>query len=437
MSKRPEKSDIDAALAAPEKLIKSETEKKKYLDRKRREAARAAQERWTKSDDVPTVEDMLADLIKEAESPDNPYHEFRTLSRQRYAKYGDIPLEYFLAEFGQFTHALAVAGLRDRKGTRQKLAARAEASRREHATRYAERWIQPYVRENAVDERALHGTELVLSISDTHATFLDPFTWHCFLHACRDLEPDVVILNGDILEGSEISRHPKIPGWTVPLQLEFDFAREMFKQLREVCPDAEIIWTAGNHGLDRISMYMTQVAPAIAGLRALRFDVLAGVDEYGIQLAQGGQLLSPEGQEHDEPGITLHGFYRVYHGTRLGKTPALHELADANMSGQSGHVHRGQVIYGTNATTAGMSWMCTPMGCTPRAGRSYMKGTTTGWQKGWGIAFLSPDGRAHQYPVVTDGDVCYVEGYHYERPADLPLEGHEKELWLKGFKVPK
>jgi hypothetical protein len=73
----------------------------------------------------------------------------------------------------------------------------------------------------------------------------------------NDVVPDVVYLNGDIMEGSEISTHPKIPGWTVPLQLEFDFAREMFRQIRAVAgPRTRVIWGAGNHGLDRIAGHM-------------------------------------------------------------------------------------------------------------------------------------------------------------------------------------
>lgn len=429
------KADLARFLAAPESTLKNKAERLKLAQRKAHEEALAAQELDSKRREPPSVEDVLADLVRVAESEElNPLgHADRSLTAKRYRRFGLYPVSRVYEMFGQFEHAKQVAGLEDEPGTRRKKAARAEASRREHARRYAERWILPYVARRDELARELSGVEVVLSISDTHATFLDPFTWYCFLRACRDLEPDRVVLNGDALEGSEITRYPKIPGWTVPLQLEFDFVREMFRQLRAVLPDAELTWTAGNHGLDRLASYLTQVAPAFASLRTLRFDQLAGVEEFDVRLAQGGTIASPAGTEDDPPGILIGGFYRVHHGTKLGATPALAELQAARRSGQSGHVHRGGVAYGTTEAEAGLSWMSTPMGCTARAGRAYMKGVTTGWQRGFGVAFLMPGGRVHQYPVVTDGGQCVVEGFHYRRDELPGGEPDPSRLWLPDF----
>lgn len=424
---------VEQFLAAPDSLRRSEIERRKAVNRKALLAAEEAQLKASKLKNRPSMEDILADLIRAASDEDtNPHWKFKTLSRKRYQLYGHFPIELVDEMFGQFEHAKQVAGLEDQPGTRAKKAARAESSRREHAARYLARHVAPYVVKDTPHVRALAGTKLVLSISDTHATFLDPFTWWTFLSTARDLQPDVLLFNGDILEGSEISRHPKIPGWTIPLQREFDFAREMFRQAREVCPDARVIWTAGNHGLDRIASYLTQVAPAFANLDSLRFDELAGVQEYGVELAQGGTIASPKGTEDDPPGVLLYGFYRCTHGTKLGESPALTELRAAGRSGQSGHVHRGMVIHGTTEAQAGLSWMSTPMGCAHRAGRAYMKGLTTGWQRGFGIAVLGPGPRVHQYPVITESGSAYVEGYHYRCPKLWLKEPDVQANWLKG-----
>lgn len=426
---------VDELLAAPDATRKSETERRKVEVRKAHEAARAEQLANSKHQGDWTLEDVLADMVKLAEDEirNKLGHKDRTLTRKRYARLGGYIIEDLEKRWGQFEHLKQMAGLVEQPGTRAKKAALSEASRREHAGRYARRYVRPYVHDPA-EERELTDTELVLSISDTHATFLDPFTWHVFLCACRDMQPDVVFLNGDMLEGSEISRFPKIPGWTVPLQMEFDFAREMFRQLRVVTPDADVWWGAGNHGLDRLSMYLTQVAPAIANLRNMRFDKLAGVDEYGIKLAQGGWIASPEGTEGDPEGVLMHGWYRIYHGRSLGINPAHKELERAARSGQSGHTHRAQLYYGTTEALRGMSWMSTPMGCTHRAGRAYMRGLTTGWQKGFGIAFLSPGEKVHQFPVVTEGGRAVFEGFEYEDPG-FP-EPDPQKLWLPNFEVP-
>src|SRR5689334_23769132 len=155
-------------LAAPDTVRANESERKKYLQRKAKEKAEEERERATKSERKPSIEDMLADLVRCAEDPDtNPFAAFRTLSRKRYRLYGHYPVEFIDEEFGQFEHAKQVAGLEDQPGTRAKKAARAEASRKQHAGRYIERYLLPHV--YRPDDRELTGSRIMLSISDTHA----------------------------------------------------------------------------------------------------------------------------------------------------------------------------------------------------------------------------------------------------------------------------
>lgn len=424
-------------LAAPESVRQSATERLKLFSRKAKLFAEEEQLRASKSKEHPSTEDLLADLIRVAEDKDvNPLWKFRTLSRKRYRLFGHYPIEFIDEEFGQFEHAKQIAGLEDKEGTRLRKAVITQHSKALHASRYLERYVMPFVLKDTDVDRTINGVLLILSISDTHSTFLDPFTWHVFLSVARDLKPDIIVFNGDILDGSEIHKYPKIPGWTIPLQLEFDFAREMFVQTRKVSPAAEIWWNGGNHGIDRLASYITQVAPAFSKLRSMRFDQLAGVADLGIKLAMGGTIASPMEQENDSPGILINGFYRIHHGTFLGEIPALKELHAANRSGQSGHVHRASLVFGTNEASRTLSWMSTPMGCSHLAGRAYMKGVTTGWQRGFGLAFLYPNGKVHQYPIICEDDICCVEGYIYKKPSNLPTPD-PSTLWLSDLEIPK
>lgn len=427
MSKK-KKNLVDQLLSAPDTTRKSEAELQKYRQRKAREKALKEQRRRGKLKRSPTVEDMLADIVRVAEDEEtNPQGaKFRTITRKRYELYGHYPIEAIDAEFGQFNLALEVGGLRETPADRQWRAKRAKQSRSEHQLRYLERYVAPYV----LDPKDLNwnddGSYLMLSISDTHSQFLDPFVWFALLSAIRDLKPDCVLLNGDTMEGAAISGHPKIPGWTEPLQSELDFKREMFRQIRE---DAEhkgdLIDMGGNHDTaDRLARHLTQVSPALAGLDCLRVDKLLGLDDYNVLLGHGGTILSPKGEEDHKPGLLMFDFYRPHHGTCLGKSPAMGELQSAGRSGQSGHVHRGQLHFGTTEVTEGMSWMCTPMGARHELGRSYIKGTNTGWQRGLGVCRLFPDKTVHQYPTIVgkgeDGlERITIEGITYFRPADM------------------
>lgn len=428
---------IDELLAAPDTVRQNEVERKKYRQRKAREDAEHAQLRAQKSNDTPTTEDLLADIVRVAEDEDtNPFHRFRSISRRRYELYGHFPVEFVDREFGQFTHALEIAGLRDQPGDRMWRARRAQDSRQSHARRYLERYVAPYVLDPSTLDWSDDGSYTILSISDTHSQFLDPFVWLAYLSALRDLRPDCALLNGDTLEGNAISRHPKIPGWSEPLQSELDFKRAMFRQIRE---DAEftgdLFDTGGNHDTaDRLTMYLTQIGRGLESLRCLRVDQLLGLGDYDVQLFHGGTILSPDGTEDQKSGLLLFDFYRVHHGTSLGQTPAASELRSAGRSGQSGHVHRAQLHFGTTERDEGLSWMCTPMGARHELGRSYIKGTNTGWQRGVGFARLFPNGTVHQYPCVVhrgaDGrERLTIEGITYIRPDDL-LDPPTTGQWL-------
>jgi hypothetical protein len=424
MTDKSSEERVDALLAAPDVTAKNEGERTKYYQRKAQDKARRERERRGKSKRRPTIEDMLADLVRVAEDKQtNPWAKFRSISRRRYELYGHYPIKFLDEEFGQFNHALEVAGLRDQPGTRLWRANRAKESRRKHAARYLERYVQPYV----VDREKLRlerGSYRMLSISDTHAMMMCPFTYLAFLSTIQELRPEGVLLNGDTMDTVQLSRHPKVPGWTPPLQMELDFHRMMCAGIRSV-HDGDLFMTGGNHDLPvRLASYLTQTAPELASLDNLRVDKLLGLDELDIQLFHGGSIVSPKGEEDAHHGFLLFDFYRIHHGTKLGQKPALDELLAAGRSGQSGHVHRSALAFGTTETTEGLSWMCTPMGSRHEVARFYNKSSNTGWQRGFGYAELFSDQTVHQYPCVVrptsgGGERITCEGYTFTRPKSL------------------
>jgi len=431
MSETPEQK-VDQFLAAPEQVRQNAVEMQKARLRKAQEAARVAQELAGKSQAPPTIEDMLADLIRVADDPEtNPFWKFRTLSRKRYQLYGHFPVAHVDREFGQFEHAKQVAGLSEQPGTRLWRARRAAQSRAEHAERYMERHVRPYV-QRARDLRIVGDSYLLLSINDTHSQMLCPFVWSAFLQFRDALQPDGLLFNGDTMDCPQVSRHPKIPGWTPDLQSELDFQDEMFRQAREGYA-GDIFSTGGNHDLvDRLARHLTQVDPYLTSLRCLRVDELMGLERHRVRLFHGGTIMSPAGEEDAKTGFLMFGKYRVHHGDRLGRRAAQEELKASGRSGQSGHRHVADMAYGTSELTEGQSWMCVPMGARQEVGRSYMRGVSTGWQRGIGLARIFPDGSAHQYPVVVSGtpERMTCEGMTVMRPdwmADPKPEG----VWLR------
>jgi len=69
-----------------------------------------------------------------------------------------------------------------------------------------------------------------------------------FKKLAKDLKPSAVILNGDVLDFPQISRHPPI-GWEStpsPIQ-EIEVAQDHLHEIEQACGRAKKIWTLGNH----------------------------------------------------------------------------------------------------------------------------------------------------------------------------------------------
>jgi hypothetical protein len=69
-----------------------------------------------------------------------------------------------------------------------------------------------------------------------------------FKKLCKDLKPQAVVLNGDVLDFPQISRHPPI-GWEStpsPFQ-ELEAAQDHLHDIAQAVGKAKKIWTLGNH----------------------------------------------------------------------------------------------------------------------------------------------------------------------------------------------
>lgn len=436
MSKSPEQH-VDRFLSAPEEVVKNERELHKLKDRKARDAARIARERAGKLKSRPSLEDILADMVRVAEDEaTNPWHEFRAISRRRYELYGHYPIE-FLLQHGYFEHVKTMAGLADGEGDRMLLRARTHQSKREHDARYYERYIAPHVEKFPELRRETSKARLAVYISDTHSMFMDPFTWLAFLAFIEDAQPDVIVWGGDHVDGSEISSHPQVPGHTLPFQVELDCLNAMWKEARERCPRARFIWIESNHFMPRFVRFLTQHAKTLGSLRSLRMDNILDFTGLEIEIVQPGTFLSPKGQEDKRPRIRVWDRWTATHGSRVGQYPAAAELLEWGDSGVSGHIHRHQIQLGGSAGLRECQWMSVPGGTIDEAAKYYVKGNVPAWSRGFGI--IESMGRALQLtPAVTTDGVLMANGFYYEQRGKLPT-GVEavRKFWEKRWSLPK
>jgi hypothetical protein len=84
--------------------------------------------------------------------------------------------------------------------------------------------------------------------------------WKAFCKVAHEVKPSAIILNGDILDGARVSRHPKMLNVQTPkIQDEIDAAEVWLSMLPKV---KNRIWTIGNHDV-RVDNYLANNAPEL------------------------------------------------------------------------------------------------------------------------------------------------------------------------------
>lgn len=93
-----------------------------------------------------------------------------------------------------------------------------------------------------------------------------------FVRACRELRPVGVILNGDVLDGASISRHPPL-GWdrSPTMQEEIEAVDERTQEIFNASPFAWHRRTQGNHD-SRFEMKLAVAAPQFRGIQGFDFQ---------------------------------------------------------------------------------------------------------------------------------------------------------------------
>jgi predicted phosphodiesterase len=109
---------------------------------------------------------------------------------------------------------------------------------------------------------------IVLIGSDAHIWPGKPSTaMRAFTKFCKDQKPELVILNGDVLDFPQVSRHPPIGHAKLPnIADEIECAQEQLNKIElATARSCKLIWTLGNHD-SRFETRLATVAPEFAKL---------------------------------------------------------------------------------------------------------------------------------------------------------------------------
>lgn len=376
-------------------------------------------------------QDLINDLLRVFKHPCNPWRGWAA-SRQRYRDLGHYPEIMVTDAFGNHQEFQRAAGLRDTRGTSKVKNLLARIATEKVIETYAKQYIEPYYGTYDKYFRQTHKQlKQLMVVSDVHGRFCDPFAWVVFLDLLKTVQPNVLVLNGDIVDFPSVGRYTQIPGaGNLTLQAEIDYVKDKFRQIREIF-SGPITWHIGNHE-QRLARYLADASPALADLDNVRYDVLFGVKDFKIQLVFGGNWLAPY-QSHRSRNIgRTHKIYYdsfvVTHGTALGPQGARKELEYFGLSGASGHTHRpGIFMQGTEANP-GLTWMNPGMLANKACAKDYRETRVNEWGMGVGVVTIDPKTRRVIPNVcIIHEDLAVFAGKVYRPTAKTQKE--RAELW--------
>lgn len=168
-------------------------------------------------------------------------------------------------------------------------------------------------------------------LSDIHFPYEDKKALSCAIDFISNYKIDDIILNGDILDFYDCSKYDKDPRRIQGLQKEINKAQEFFALLREIQPEARIVFLKGNHE-DRLERYLKR-HPELFSLDVLKLPNLLNLKEYNIKYY-------PEDFKLGPLFITHGSIVRKFSGMS-----AKEEMLKNDSSGISGHTHRLNAFY--------------------------------------------------------------------------------------------
>lgn len=241
-------------------------------------------------------------------------------------------------------------------------------------------------------------TRRVLFIPDAHHPFVDRDAWELVLRVARYYQPHVLVILGDFADFYAVSFFAKNPARKNLLADELEQTRTALRELTEAAgPQCSTkVYLEGNHE-ERLGRYITQNAPALAGL--LDVDRALGITERGYDFVrykksyQLGKLrISHDFGKHGH-GAILDARNTVEGNAVIGHVHSLGTVYRANVHGE---VHVG----------ASFGWL----GDFGAIDYRHADKARRDWAHGFGIARLESNGNIHIQPIPLVGRKVVIDG---------------------------
>jgi Calcineurin-like phosphoesterase len=180
-----------------------------------------------------------------------------------------------------------------------------------------------------------NGVQTVAVVADYHVPFHDPKTIRLVDEVLRDIQPEVLVYNGDLNDCYQISVFAKDPSRLSKLQKDIDKTVSILDRHNTILPRTQKILIEGNHEY-RFQRFLWSDAPELSSLDSLTIPELYRLDQFGIDY-----IPYEQGLLINKVFLVLHGDIASIHSAYTAKR--LFEKHGG--CGMCNHTHRGGSFY--------------------------------------------------------------------------------------------
>jgi predicted phosphodiesterase len=259
----------------------------------------------------------------------------------------------------------------------------------------------------------------ILVASDFHDIDCDEFVRRTFLDTAKRLQPELVVLNGDMLDLPEFGKYTIDPRtWDVTKRITW--LHVFLRDLRTAAPNAEIVYLEGNHEF-RILRHLAESTPALktilADLHGFTVSKLLGLDEFEVNYVGKADLRAWTNKDVTRE---LHGNTKFIWDMLLADH--FPSGIDQGVPGWNGHHHVLKVTPIYSRVYGSSQWV--QIGAGHVANAEYCNGEK------WNGGFLIVQADTHRKhavfePVVVRDFTCIGGQLYYRRPEETWHKGQE------------
>ena len=346
-----------------------------------------------------TSDKIITDLIRVSGIVDG------VPTRSAYRKHGVFSDRQVVNYFGNFGALRRAAGLEPSRGKNLELN---QQARHVDQDLYRKMNIDKQDYCDKYRKPSADRFQTLLVASDVHDELCDPFWRRVFIDNVGRVQPDTVVLGGDIFDLAEFGRYTVDPReWDVVTKIQW--VHSFLEDIRESAPDAEIVFIEGNHE-HRLLRYLSDNAQP---LKALLSDLhgwtvpkLLGLDKYEVRYVARADLKT---FTKTNVAKEISKNYEVFHNCFL--VDHFPTGKDRGLPGVNGHHHQHKVESLYSHNYGSYEWH--QLGCGHVRQADFCDGAK--WNLGFMTVIIDTQEEIPLMDYHFIGETALIHGKHYMR----------------------